>query len=91
MKLNRVITATLYRIIKDASTIEFGWYFSGKAFIAKDGEIMLFSDAYREFAPKNQFATSKKFYEGISEYYKTMDGLVRYLIDKYCKSEGGAQ
>lgn len=88
MKLNRAITATLYRIIICASTIEFGWYYSGKAFVAKDGEIMLFSDAYHEFAPKNHFATSKKIYDGMNEYNKTMDGLVRYLIDKYCKSEG---
>lgn len=83
MKLNRAIVGNMYSTFIVASEVEYGWYDSGKAFIAKDGEIMTFSNAFREFVPKNSFNLSDAFFIGTTKYKKTLGGIVRYLIDKY--------
>lgn len=79
------MVCTMYSTFIVASKLEYGWYNSGKAFIAKDGEILTFADAFREFVPKNNFNLYDSFFIGTTRYKKTLGGIVRYLIDKYNK------
>ena len=83
MKLNWTIIATEYSETINGVNYRFGWYKSGKAFIAKDDELMTFAEAYKTFVPKNCFNMHERFFAGLSQYNKTIDGIVRYLIDKY--------
>lgn len=93
MKLNKDNVTTLYSaklnegefIEGSFDLLEYGWYKSGKAFIAWNGTVLTFAEAYKKFKPKNQFQQYDCFYDGLHEYPKNMIGLVRYLIDKYNK------
>lgn len=86
MKLNRKKVGTLYRFTKGNDLIEYGWYESGKAFIAVNGIIQAYVDAYKEFVPKCSYNRHDSFYVGLDEYKKTIDGIVRYLINKHNKN-----
>lgn len=83
MKINRKKICTMYSTMIGDSKIEYGWFESGKAFIAKDEQILTFAQAYKELVPKSGFNTSEKFYIGLDAYPKTTGGIIRYLIHKY--------
>lgn len=93
MKLNLKKVGTLYKTEIDGDCYQYGWYESGKAFIAKDGELLSYKEAYRKFAPKPQPLYLQDFFYTSTgrQYRKSIDGIVHYLIDKYCKQEGGQQ
>jgi hypothetical protein len=91
MKLNKDKVATFYSarlnegefIEGSFDLLEYGWYNSGKAFIAKNGRVMSFVEAYRELVPKCSLNLYNAFFVDVTKYKKTIDGIVRYLIDKY--------
>lgn len=85
MKLNPKKVATQYGAIIDGHSVKFGWYDSGKAFIAKDGELLSYAEAWRKFVPKRAFFLWNNFLIDGTYYHKSLDGIVRYLIDKYCR------
>ena len=83
MKFNLDKADIYYRTTIDGVTYRYGWYHSGRAFIAKEDELMTYKEAYKTFVPKNSFNMHDYFFDGLSKYKKTIDGIVRYLIDKY--------
>lgn len=85
MKLNIKKVATQYGATIDGENFKFGWYESGKAFIAKDGELLSYAEAYDKFAQKRIYTICKAFFIGNKCYDENMSGIVHYLIDKYCK------
>ena len=85
MKYDWTKTANVYGETIDGVNYRFGWYKSGRAFIAKEDELMTFTEAYKTFVPKNCFNLYNAFFGGVTRYKKTIDGIVRYLIDKYKK------
>lgn len=84
MKLNHLKMGTCYSHAIEGVNYIFGWYLSGKAFIAKDEELLTFSQAYG-LVPRSCFTMSDRFFVGLQSYAKSIDGIVRYLIDKYKK------
>lgn len=85
MRLNRLKVGTYYKKVRGSNVIEFGWYESGRAFVAVNGLVQSYVDAYKEFVPKCSYNRYGSFYVGLDEYKKTIDGIVRYLINKHCK------
>ena len=85
MKLNLKKVATKYSAVIDGYHVQFGWYESGKAFIAKDYELLSYAEAYRKFVPKRCYTICNSFYVGQTRYDQNMSGIVKYLRDKYCK------
>lgn len=85
MKLNPKKIATSYCAKIDGDFYRFGWYDSGRAFIAKDDEIMTYEEAYRKFVPKLAYTICNSFYNGQTRYDLNTGGIVRYLRDRYCK------
>ena len=86
MKLNPIKVDTMYSAFIDGDTYKYGWYESGKAFIAKNGEVMNFAEAYHKLVPKCSYnAGLRHFYIGVEKHKKTIDGIVRYLIEKHNK------
>jgi len=83
MKFNLAKAATYTGTTINGVNYRYGWYESGRAFIAKDGELMTYKEAYKTFVPKNSFNMHDYFFDGLSQYRKTIDGIVRYLQDKY--------
>ena len=82
MKLNLDKVGTMYRAIIDLDIYEYGWYESGKAFVAKNGQVMTFAEAFN-LVPKCNYNLHKAFFAGAVRYSKTIDGIVRYLIEKH--------
>ena len=85
MKLNLDKVDTMYSAFIDGDTYKYGWYKSGKAFIAKNGKLMSFAGAFSELVPKCSFNLYNAFFVSTTRYKKTIDGIVRYLIEKYNK------
>ena len=83
MKLNRIKTGTLYSCMIGPDKFEYGWYDSGRAFVAKNDEIMSYAEAFKELVPKNSFNRCYCFYVGLNEYPKTISGIVRYMSDTH--------
>lgn len=83
MKLNLNKVDTMYSAFIDGDTYKYGWYHSGKAVIAKNNEVLSFAEAYKTLVPKCGFNLYDYFYVGTKKYKKTIDGIVRYLIEKY--------
>ena len=85
MKLNLKKVGTLYKTEIDGDCYQYGWYESGKAFIAKDGELLSYKEAYRKFVPKLAYTICNSFYNGQTRYDLNTGGIIRYLRDRYCK------
>lgn len=93
MKLNKDKVGTLYSaklnegefIEGSFDLLEYGWYESGKAFIAINGRVLTFAEAFSQLVPKCSFNLYNAFFVSTTRYKKTIDGIVRYLIDKYNK------
>lgn len=83
MKLNLDKAGNYYSAIINDVVYRYGWYESGRAFIAKEYDLMTYAEAYKTFVPKNSFNMYDYFFAGLSKYRKTIDGIVRYLSDKY--------
>lgn len=83
MKLKIKKVATFHRVIIDGSSVKFGWYESGKAFIAKDNELLTYDEAYKIFFQGNGCKLRHYFYISNKCYEFSLDGIVHYLIDKY--------
>lgn len=84
MKLNLDKVATLYSAtLPTGDVLRYGWYESGRAFIAKEDKLMTYKEAYKTFVPKHCFNLSNAFFVGVTKYKKTIDGIVRYLTDKH--------
>lgn len=84
MKLNLKKVVTLYKTEIDGDCYQYGWYESGKAFIAKDGELLSFDEAWRKLVPKRAFFLWNNFKIDGTYYHRGFDGIVRYLREKYC-------
>ena len=82
MKLNPIKVDTMYSAFIDGDTYKYGWYESGRAFVAKNGELLNFYQACR-LMPKSRFDMSDRFFDGLKSYKFTLDGIVRYLIEKH--------
>ena len=93
MKLNYSKVATCYKLIlkTEIAILRFGWYESGKAFIAIDDELLTFAEAFAKFVPNPAWNCNDYFYAGTGKYKNTIDGIVRYLVDKTKNEKGGAQ
>lgn len=85
MKLNLDKVHTMYSAVIDGDTYKYGWYHSGKAVVAKNNEVLSFAEAYKNLVPKCSFNLYNAFFVSTTRYKKTLDGIVRYLIDKYNK------
>ena len=83
MKFNLAKVDTYTSTNIDGITYKYGWYHSGRAFIAKEDEVMTFKEAYKDLVPKCSFNLYDAFFAGTTRYKKTIDGIVRYLNDKY--------
>lgn len=84
MKFNLDKAATYSGTTIDGANYRYGWYESGRAFIAKEDELLTYKEAYKTFVPKSSFNMHDYFFDGRRTLYKkTIDGIVRYLIDKY--------
>ena len=69
----------------DGDTYKYGWYKSGKAFIALNGKLLSFTGAYSALVPKCSFNLYNAFFVSTTRYKKTINGIVRYLIHTYNK------
>ena len=86
MKVNINKISTGYSATINGQYYKYGWYSSGKAFVANaDGELLSYLEAFRLFVQKASFWRYDRFCVGISEYRKSLDGIVRYLISTYNK------
>mgnify|MGYP007101847643 CR=1 FL=1 len=85
MKLNPIKVGTMYSAVIDGDTYKYGWYYSGKAFIAKNGELLTLYQAFGLSPKRTCFDMSGRFFVGLTSYPLTLDGIVRYLIDTYNK------
>ena len=85
MKLNLAKADTYGSTNLNGITYRYGWYHSGRAFVAKEDEVMTFAEAFKELVPKCSFNLYDAFFVSTTRYKKTLDGIVRYLIDKYNK------
>lgn len=85
MKLNLQKVATKYSAVIDGYNVEFGWYDSGRAFIAENGKLLKALNCYKFYVPADAKMTGKHFIYNCIVYDKTIDGIVRFLIDKYCR------
>lgn len=85
MKLNLDKVDTMYSAFIDGDTYKYGWYQSGKAVVAKNNEVLSFAEAYKTLVPKCSFNLYDAFFVSTTRYKKTLDGIVRYLIDTYNK------
>lgn len=85
MKLNYQKIKTSYGATIDGDYYMFGWYYSGKAFIARETELLSYAEAWRKFVPKRVYTIDNSFYVGQTRYDKNMSGIIHYLIDKYCR------
>lgn len=65
--------------------LEYGWYNSGRAFVAFNNFLMSYSEAFNKLIPKGSLNLSNAFFVGTVRYKNTIDGIVRYLIEKYNK------
>ena len=83
MKLNLDKVATMYSAVIGGETYKYGWYRSGRAFIALYDKLLSFAGAYSELVPKCSFNPYDFFYANGKKYKKTIDGIVRFLIEKY--------
>lgn len=83
MKLNLDKVDTMYSAVIGGETYKYGWYRSGRAFIALYDKLLSFAGAYSKLVPKCSFNLYDYFYVGTKKYKKTIDGIVRYLIEKY--------
>ena len=52
MKLNFKKLGSYYSAWINDANVKYGWYDSGRAFIAKNDEVMTYKQAYKEFVPK---------------------------------------
>lgn len=86
MKLNLAKADTYGRTNLNGITYRYGWYHSGRAFVAKEDEVMTFDEAFKELVPKCSFNLYDAFFVSTTKYKKTLDGIVRYLIEKYNKN-----
>ena len=85
MKLNYQKVSTSYGATIDGDYYRFGWYDSGKAFIARETELLSYAEAWRKFVPKRAFFLWNNFLIDGTYYHKSLDGIVRYLRDNYCR------
>lgn len=85
MKLNFKKVGSYYSAWINDANVKYGWYESGRAFIAKNDEVMTYKQAYKEFVPKHSYNLYDAFFDGVTRYPKTINGIVRFLIDKYNK------
>lgn len=83
MKLNLDKVDTMYSAVIGGETYKYGWYRSGRAFIALYDKLLSFAGAYSTLVPNCGFNPYDYFYVGTKKYKKTIDGIVRYLIEKY--------
>lgn len=83
MKLNLDKVDTMYGAVIGGETYKYGWYRSGRAFIVLYDKMLSFAGAYSKLVPKCSFNPYDYFYVGTKKYKKTIDGIVRYLIEKY--------
>ena len=83
MKLNIDKTGNTYRCTILGEVYDYGWYKSGKAFIAKDGVLLSLAEARRLFVPYSCFNSRREFVAGGRKYKNNMDGFVRSLIHRY--------
>ena len=84
MKANIDKISTSYSASINGQYYKYGWYNSGKAFIANaDGELLSYREAFGLFVPKHSYCLHDRFWVGMSEYRKSLDGIVRYLIATY--------
>lgn len=84
MRLNLDKVATMHHAVVDGHTVKFGWYDSGRAFIAMDGELMTYTEAFLRFYPKDTYSANNTIHQGTGRYGENLDGIVRYLREKYC-------
>lgn len=93
MKLNKEKVGTLYRarlnegefIEGSFDLLEYGWYNSGRAFVAFNNFLMSYSEAFNKLIPKGSLNLSNAFFVGTVRYKNTIAGIVEYLIDAYNK------
>ena len=85
MKLNPNKVGTMYSAFIDGDTYKYGWYYSGKAFIAKNGELLNHYQACGLRPKRSCSDVSGRFFVGLTSYKLTIDGIVRYLIEKHNK------
>lgn len=93
MKLNKEKVGTLYRarlnegefIEGSFDILEYGWYNSGRAFVAFNNFLMSYSEAFNKLIPKGSLNLSNAFFVGTVRYKNTIAGIVEYLIDAYNK------
>lgn len=93
MKLNKEKVGTLYRarlnegefIEGSFDILEYGWYNSGRAFVAFNNLLMSYSEAFNKLIPKGSLNLSNAFFVGTVRYKNTIAGIVEYLIDAYNK------
>lgn len=84
MKLNMNKVGTLYSCqIEGIGEIKYGWYESGKAFIAHDDELYSYTEACRLFFPTDRTVGHNYFISDGYVYDKTINGIVRCLIKQY--------
>ena len=85
MKLNPKKVATQYGAIIDGHSVKFGWYDSGRAFVAEDGKLLKALKCYQFYVPADAKMPGKHFIYNCIVYDKTIDGIVRFLRNKYCR------
>ena len=65
--------------------LEYGWYDSGRAFVAFNNFLMSYAEAFNKLVPKGSLNLSNAFFVGTVRYKNTLAGIVEYLIDTYNK------
>ena len=86
MKLNIAKTTTMASHSDGEHVYKYGWYDGGRAFIAVDDEVISRAEAIKRFLSSRNLRASKKFLaENAHVYHITLDGIVRYLLDKWNK------
>ena len=85
MKFNIAKADTIASTTIDGITYRYGWYHSGRAYIAKEDELLTFRQAKIELVPKTPYGYYDSFFckENGQYYKKTIDGIVRYMIERH--------
>ena len=83
MKFNLAKAGTYTGTTIDDVNYRYGWYESGRAFIAKEDELMTYKEAYKTFVPKNSFNLYNAFFVKTQNYFLDINE-VHTFVDDHC-------
>ena len=85
MKINKNKISTMYSAIINGETYKYGWYDSGRAFVAHYDVLLNTKEAIDLTRPHDYWRNETEFIKDGYIWRRTIDGAVRCLIATYNK------